>query len=149
MTARPGVLVVDDDREVAQLLGKVLSRAGYQVQVAFSGEEGLELLSTEGLACLVVDKILPGLGGLEVMAEARRRRPGLPVVLITGHPEPFQLGDERPEAVLLKPFSSLPEVVEAVTAAVDAARQAPLAALKDRVVAAVSELTPSRRKREP
>jgi CheY-like chemotaxis protein len=141
------VLVVDDDQEVGLLLSKVLTRAGYQVELAATGEEGLERLGTEGLVCLVVDKILPGLGGLEVMAEARRRLPGVPVVLITGHPEPFQMGDERPDAVLTKPFSSLPEVVEAVSAAVEAARQAPLSALRDRVVAAVSELTPSRRKR--
>jgi hypothetical protein len=71
----------------------------------------------------------------------------VPVVLITGHPHPFQMGDERPEAVVTKPFSSLPAVVEAVTAAVEAARGAPYGALRDRVVAAVSELTPSRRKR--
>jgi len=148
VTAGGTVVVVDDDLEVGQLLSKVLTRAGYLVLVAGSGEEGLALLSREGLVCLVVDKILPGLGGLEVMAEARRRRPALPVVLITGHPEPFQMGDERPDAVVMKPFSSLPAVVEAVSAAVEAARQAPLSALRDRVVAAVSELTPSRRKRE-
>jgi CheY-like chemotaxis protein len=141
------VVVVDDDREVGDLLAKVLTRGGYRVLTAVTGEAGVELLGNEGLVCLVVDKILPGIGGLEVMAEARRRRPGVPVVLITGHPEPFQLGDERPEAVVTKPFSSLPAVVEAVTAAVEAARAAPFSALKDRVVAVVSELNPSRRKR--
>jgi two-component system cell cycle sensor histidine kinase/response regulator CckA len=133
---------------VGALISKVLTRAGYQVRTAVSGEEGLTLLEgAEDLACLVVDKILPGMNGLEVMAEARRRRPGLPVVLITGHPEPFQLGDERPEAVLTKPFQSLPALVETVSAAV-AVRGAPLTTLKDRVVAAVSELNPSRRRRE-
>jgi CheY-like chemotaxis protein len=142
------VLVVDDERAVCELVARVLGRAGHEVLIAETGEQGLALLDLHPrVACLVVDKILPGLGGLEVMAEARRRRPGLPVVLITGHPEPFQLGDARPDAVVTKPFTSLPDLVQAVSLAIDAVSPAPRSGLRERVVAVMAEFTPPRRKR--
>jgi CheY-like chemotaxis protein len=142
------ILVVEDEAEVCELLWKVLTRAGHDVVTAASGEAGLEVLSLGPVACLVVDKRLPGLGGLEVMAEARRRQPGLPVVLVTAHPEPFSLGDERPDAVLGKPFKSLAAVEDAVRAAIDARPPGPLSELRERVAAVVAEIAPGRRKRE-
>lgn len=141
------VLVVDDEAEVCELLGKVLARAGYDVVTAATGEAGLAALD-QSVDCLVVDKLLPYLGGLEVMAEARRRRPGLPVVLVTAHPEPFSLGDERPDAVLAKPFKNLAAVEEAVKAALEARPPGALSELKERVAAVVAEISPLRRKRE-
>jgi CheY-like chemotaxis protein len=141
------VLVIDDEPEVCELLGKVLARAGYDVVTALSGEAGLGALD-ESVACLVVDKLLPHLGGLEVMAEARRRRPGLPVVLVTAHPEPFSLGDERPDCVLAKPFKNLSAIEEAVKVALEARPVGALSELKERVAAVVAEMSPLRRKRE-
>jgi CheY-like chemotaxis protein len=141
------VLVIDDEPEVCELLGKVLTRAGYDVVTAPTGEAGLGALD-QSIACLVVDKLLPHLGGLEVMAEARRRRPGLPVVLVTAHPEPFSLGDERPDAVLAKPFKNLSAIEEAVKVALEARPGGALNELKERVAAVVAEISPLRRKRE-
>jgi hypothetical protein len=87
------------------------------------------------------------------MAEARRRWPALPVVLMTGHPEPFQLGDARPDVVLTKPFGNLQIVADAVASAVDAARpgraEAALTQLRDRVAAVVNEIAPGLKKRDP
>ncbi|MEW6430659.1 MAG: response regulator [Myxococcota bacterium] len=145
MSAR--VLVIDDEAEVCELLGKVLARAGYDVVTAASGEAGLKALEAQPVACLVVDKLLPHLGGLEVMAEARRRQPGLPVVLVTAHPEPFSLGDERPDAVLAKPFKSLAAVEDAVRAAIEARPPGALSGLKHRVADLVAEISPIRWKR--
>lgn len=142
------VLVIDDEPDVCELLGKVLARAGYDVVTAHTGEAGLQALDDGAIACLVVDKLLPHMGGLEVMAEARRRQPGLPVVLVTAHPEPFSLGDERPDAVLAKPFKNLAAVEDAVRAAIEARPPGPLTELRDRVVAVVSEIAPIRRKRD-
>lgn len=141
------MLIVDDDAEVCSLLGKVLVRAGYDVLTATTGEAGLEALKAGPVGCLVVDKLLPRLGGLEVMAEARRLHPGLPVVLVTAHPEPFVLGDERPDAVLAKPFKDLAAVEEAVQAALAPRSPARLAELRERVAAVVAEISPLRRNR--
>jgi two-component system repressor protein LuxO len=145
------VVVIDDEVAVCDLLGKVLGRAGYEVHVATSGEAGLALLEQHPVDCLVVDKLLPRMNGLEVMARVRQRWPGVAVVMMTAHPEPFTLAAERPEVVLAKPFRDLAALEEAVQQALDARRpqgQGPLTQLKERVAAVVAEIAPGRRKRD-
>jgi CheY-like chemotaxis protein len=144
------IVVIDDEAEVCELIGKVLIRAGHEVLVAHSGEAGLALLEANEVHCLVVDKLLPQMGGLEVVAAVRRRWPAIAIVLVTAHPEPFNLGAERPEVVLAKPFKNLAAVEDAVREAIEAhaADKGPLTNLKERVAAVVAEMTPGRRKRE-
>lgn len=143
------IVVIDDDAEVCELLGKVLLRAGHEVLLADSGEAGLQLLELHQVNCLVVDKLLPQMGGLEVVAEVRRRWPSLSIVLVTAHPEPFSLGSHRPDVVLPKPFKTLAAIEEAVREAMDTQRDRnPIANLKERVAAVVAEMKPNRRKRE-
>lgn len=152
MTDAPSarVVIIDDEAEVCDLLGKVLMRAGYDVLTAQTGEAGLALIEAQPPACLIVDKLLPTLGGLEVAAQVRQRWPRVAIVLVTAHPEPFTLDTERPDAVLAKPFKNLDVVVNAVREAIEAQRNArgPLTNLKERVAAVVAEITPGRRKRE-
>lgn len=143
------VLVIDDEREVCDLVGRVLVRAGFEVVTAPAGDVGLELLRDGSFSCVVVDKLMPGLGGLEVMAEVRRTLPALPVVLMTAHPQPFQLGDTQPDVVLLKPFPTLDAVTEAVAMALEGARTGtPLEAFRDRVVAVVTDIAPGLKRRD-
>lgn len=147
---KPRIVVIDDEAAVCELIGKVLSRAGYEVDVAQSGEAGLAIFEGADISCLVVDKLLPSMTGLEVVAEVRRRFPRTAIVLVTAHPEPFTLDAERPEVVLPKPFKSLAAVEEAVREALDVAERStpPLAQLRERVAAVVAEIAPGRRKRE-
>ena len=147
MTKR--IVVIDDEPAVCELIGKVLIRAGHEVLIAHTGEAGLALLAENEIHCLVVDKLLPQMGGLEVVAAVRRRWPSIAIVLVTAHPEPFNLDAERPEVVLAKPFKNLVAVEDAVREAMEthaAARGA--LNLKERVAAVVAEMTPGRRKRE-
>ncbi len=147
MTTR--VVVIDDEAAVCELLGKVLGRAGYEVQLAATGEAGLALLEQGAVDCVVVDKLLPRMNGFEVMARVRERWPATPVVLMTAHPEPFTLDVERPDVVLAKPFRNLAAIEEAVAHALATRRpQGALSQLKERVAAVVAEITPGRRKRE-
>jgi CheY-like chemotaxis protein len=150
------VVVIDDEPEVCELIGKVLIRAGHEVLVAHTGEVGLALIEAnqalKPIDCLVVDKLLPVMGGLEVVAAVRRRWPHVAIVLVTAHPEPFNLEAERPEVVLAKPFKKLAAVEDAVREAIEVHAEArpetrsPLAALKERVAAVVTQITPGRRK---
>lgn len=148
------IVVIDDEPAVCELIGKVLIRAGREVLIANTGEAGLELLAANEVHCLVVDKMLPQMNGLEVVAEVRRRWPKVAIVLVTAHPEPFNLDTERPEVVLAKPFKNLAAVEEAVREALEthasasSANKGPLTNLKERVAAVVAEMTPGRRKRE-
>ena len=150
MTKR--IVVIDDEAEVCELIGKVLIRAGHEVLVAHTGEAGLELLEAHDVNCLVVDKMLPQMNGLEVVAAVRRRWPAVAIVLVTAHPEPFNLDTERPEVVLAKPFKNLAAVEDAVHEAMEAhasnSNKSTLTNLKERVAAVVAEMTPGRRKRE-
>ena len=144
------IVVIDDEAEVCALIGKVLVRAGHEVLIANTGEAGIELLEAHQVHCIVVDKLLPQMGGLEVVAAVRRRWPSIAIVLVTAHPEPFNFDSERPEVVLAKPFKNLAAVEEAVREAIEAHRveRGPLTNLKARVAAVVAEMTPGRRKRE-
>ncbi len=144
------VLVVDDEAEVCDLVARALTRAGYEVLTAETGEAAVLLLDVGPVDCLVVDKHLPGMHGGEVMAEARRRLPRLAVVLITGHPEPLSFGEARPDVTLPKPFKSLQAIEEAVAQALAASRAATpvVETLKERLTQVVAEIAPLRRKRE-
>lgn len=147
MSAR--IVVIDDEPAVADLLGKVLERAGHSVRVAHTGEAGLEALAASQTDCLVVDRMLPQMGGLEVVAEARGRWPALAIVMVTARPEPFSLDAPRPDVVLLKPFRDLEAIEDAVREALEAvASRGPLDELRQRVAAVVAEITPGRRRRD-
>ncbi|MGV3620362.1 MAG: response regulator [Archangium sp.] len=146
---KPRIVVIDDEPAVCDLVGKVLTRAGYEVDVAQNGEAGLAIFENADIACLIVDKQLPSMTGLEVMSAVRHRFSRTAIVLMTAHPEPLSLDAERPEVVLVKPFKNLAVIEDAVREAMDAAeRSTPLTQLRDRVAAVVAEIAPIRRKRE-
>lgn len=70
--ARPTrVLVVDDERAIAQMVGTYLSRAGYEVLVAHTGPDAVAAARTRDPAVLVLDLGLPGLDGIEVCRQVR------------------------------------------------------------------------------
>ena len=65
------VLVVDDEPDIVALVAYHLAKSGYSVSTATSGPEGLAAARREKPALVVLDLILPGLSGLEVMQELR------------------------------------------------------------------------------
>ncbi|MGH7392464.1 MAG: response regulator [Candidatus Rokuibacteriota bacterium] len=79
------ILIVDDEPHVAEILANSLVRDGHDATVAHSGEEALRLLGPAQPDALFLDVSMPGMSGLDVLAEVKRRRPSLPVVVITGH----------------------------------------------------------------
>jgi len=78
------ILAVDDERELATMLERMLERDGHQVQVCTSGAEALELLAREPFDLLLTDVSMPNMDGWEVARQAKRLHPGLPVGLVTG-----------------------------------------------------------------
>ncbi len=79
------VLVVDDEREICEVLSDILKDEGYRVHTALDGVAALEVLDTEVVHCLILDVWLPGKGGLEVLEDVRRDFPAIPVIVISGH----------------------------------------------------------------
>ncbi len=86
MTARRNrVLVVDDDRAVRSALRINLQKAGIQVSVVPSAEAALELMEQRTVDLVLTDVRMPGMGGLDLLQEVRRRWPQVEVVVMTGY----------------------------------------------------------------
>ncbi len=82
---KPSVLIVDDDPEFAADLTAILAK-DFRCRAARSGEEGLGAISGNPPDIVVLDLMLGGRNGLEILAEIRLRHPSLPVVMATDHP---------------------------------------------------------------
>lgn len=77
------ILIVEDEEKLARMLELELTYEGYQVEKAFDGRTGLEKAQTDGVDLVLLDIMLPGLSGLEVLRRLRRERVDLPVILLT------------------------------------------------------------------
>jgi excisionase family DNA binding protein len=116
---RPRVLVVDDEASIRDLLSKTLALAEYDVDVAPDGRSALERMRLYPYDLLIADLKMPGMDGLAVIREAKRYKPDLPVIIITG----FSTESSAIEAVnlgvagyLTKPFR-VPQVLSAAAKA--------------------------------
>lgn len=79
------VLLVDDEKEFVTTLSERLHLRGVQSQTAFDGQEALRLIEENPPQVVVLDMMMPGMGGLEVLERIRRWYPDIPVILLTGH----------------------------------------------------------------
>ena len=77
------VLVVDDEDIMREILETLLTREGYQVRMAASGEAGLELARTTTFDAAIVDVMMPGMDGIAVLQELKKIDDELPVLMIT------------------------------------------------------------------
>lgn len=104
-----GVLLVDDEESLLELLHSLLEMAGYTVRTAPSGEEALALLAQSNgrVDAVILDLSMPGMGGRRCLEILKERYPGLPVIVASGdaaheifrNPEKFGARD-----VILKPY---------------------------------------------
>jgi signal transduction histidine kinase len=109
-TARQGeqrrVLVVDDDDAVREVAAGYLDDLGYEVVEAGSGGAALEHFENgcEPTAVLM-DFAMPGMNGRELAREIGKRRPGVPVVFVTGYADAEAFSDTDPASILHKPYT--------------------------------------------
>ncbi len=78
------ILIIEDDDVIREALSVALERHGYQVCAAATAEEGLARLQRESFDIAITDVRLPGLGGIEFVAQARARDPELIVIVMSG-----------------------------------------------------------------
>jgi len=79
------VLIIDDEEDVRIVLGEVFKRAGFEVSVAGTGDEGLDLLRDQGGADLVItDVIMPGSDGVETAYDIRMEFPRTKIIVMSG-----------------------------------------------------------------
>jgi DNA-binding NtrC family response regulator len=82
---RSQILIVDDEKSFVRSMGFALSEAGFRTLDAHTGEEALNLLTENTPDLMLLDLRLPGMSGMDVLAEAARLYPELPVVMISAH----------------------------------------------------------------
>ena len=117
--ARDFVSVVDDDESVLESLPDLLREFGFTVRAFASAEEFLASPSLDETGCLLLDVAMPGMSGLDLQDELRRRHRAIPIVFITaGSAENVAPRAMAGGAVacLFKPFSST-ALLEAITVA--------------------------------
>jgi len=89
----PSVLVVDDQDQVRQLIRETLEQAGYEVQEARNGKEGLEWYRTKAADLVIMDILMPDQDGLESIMALRREFPDSRVIAMTGGSEAIGIGN--------------------------------------------------------
>ena len=112
------LLVIEDEKKIANLLQKGFREQGYEVDISPNGEDGLERASSNPYDAIVIDVMLPGRDGLSVLRTLRERKVTTPVMIVTARGEV----SERVEGLNLgaddyiaKPFS-MDEVIARIRA---------------------------------
>jgi FixJ family two-component response regulator len=82
------VAVLDDESNMRSALARLLRIHGYVIDLYATGQEFLDSLASISPDCLLLDLHMPGTTGFDVLKSLGTRRPGLPVIVITGHDEP-------------------------------------------------------------
>ena len=102
------ILVVEDEARIRSFLARAFEIEGFTVDVVADGEQGLDAALTRDYELVILDLLLPGRDGLDVLRELHAQRPGLPVLILSARSElatklrGFELGAVD---YLAKPFS--------------------------------------------
>ena len=107
----PKILVIDDDPSVRSLVADSLEIEGYEVHTAEDGFSGLRAIEAHKPDCVLLDVMMPGLDGHQVLQRIRsaEERPALPVVMLTAYSDDataWQAWTEGVDYFLAKPFDA-------------------------------------------
>jgi DNA-binding response OmpR family regulator len=109
------VLVIDDDRDLAESVAELLENRGHDVSLAFTGGDGLALIDRQAFDFALVDIEMPAKSGVDTFLEIRKKGHDLPIALMTGASVEQHLLDalESGTLCLLRPRSTAGEVIAA------------------------------------
>ena len=102
------ILVVDDDISLLDTLNKGLSLRGYQCKTAMSATIALELLNKDLFDTMIIDIVLPDMSGFEITTKAKKIRPDMTIIIMTGYIDEFSYEDAIESGAsdfIKKPFS--------------------------------------------
>jgi DNA-binding NtrC family response regulator len=121
----PRILIIDDQRSLVDSLKKLLAQEGHTVDTAPRGEKGLEKLTSKPPDLVLLDLMLPGIKGMEVLSRIQKADPLIPVIIMTG----FGTTETAIEAIkqgafdyVTKPFE-FPDMLRLVEKAIEAGQK--------------------------
>jgi DNA-binding response OmpR family regulator len=82
---QPLVMVVDDEDKVRHYLSRLLEKRGFSVSTAADGQAALDLLEQMDFDIVLLDVLMPGLDGISVLKEIKKRKPLTEVIILTGN----------------------------------------------------------------
>lgn len=85
MAERGSIHVIDDEPVIHEVLGQLLTSEGYEVELSSSGEEALEKHSSQACDLILLDLLMPGLDGIEVLKALKKMDPGALIIIITAY----------------------------------------------------------------
>jgi len=103
---RPTVLAIDDDEAILEWIGRILQK--YEVLTATNGADALDVVRSQRVDCVLLDMLMPGIDGLQVLAQIKAVDPGLDVILASGVVRPQTVATAMKTGAfeyLVKPFS--------------------------------------------
>ncbi len=106
--AKYNILMVEDDENIQELVAYNLRKAGWMVEAAGNGEEGLEMALKQTPDIILLDLMLPGMDGLEVCRRIKAKNPEIPIIMLTAKGEETDIivGLEMgADDYIVKPFS--------------------------------------------
>jgi CheY-like chemotaxis protein len=104
------VLIVDDDNIVLDLLSRIVSREGYSVLTAPSGEEALAIMENNKIFALISDIVMPGISGIDLLKKTKSKCNETPVLLITGNSDKHSREEASAagaDGYIVKPFKNI------------------------------------------
>jgi excisionase family DNA binding protein len=101
----PLVLVVDDEKSIRETTRLFLEKDGFRVAVAEDGSKALALVRSEEVNLVLLDLVMPGMNGAEVLRELHEMDPDLPVVIVTAYPDSEMMA----KALQYPPVTLLPK----------------------------------------
>lgn len=110
----PSVLVVEDDQDLAEMLGIVLNGAGIEVDLVSRGDEALEVFKNNQPDVVLLDVMLPGADGVEVCRAIREQSPRVPIIFLSARgdtPDKIKGLEAGADDYLVKPMEHYSELV--------------------------------------
>jgi DNA-binding response OmpR family regulator len=123
----PNIVLIEDEPGIVDFIDRGLTARGFEVRAALDGDTGLNLAMAEHVDLIVLDLMLPGRGGMEVLTEVAAHRPGLPVIVLTARGEIEDRVDGLNAGAVdyvVKPFA-LAELEARIRAQLRVSRQTP------------------------
>lgn len=117
------ILLVDDETDLLELLGRRIETWGYELIEASDGKKAIEAVMTKDPDIVVLDYKLPDMDGVSVLKEIRKINSEIQVIMFTAHPDGDIITDAKKEGIsaFVPKLSAYVEVIPSLKAAIDMA----------------------------